>query len=88
MNSLWELDHESLEWVEARAEEAFRLAQITQYTNEMVLAWTVRIRYLWACGQQEQAQEQFQALRCNLEESELSQRAQRAIAQLIQTLQF
>lgn len=84
----WDLDHENLKFVESLVEEALRSAQITHHTNEIALAWVVRIRYLWACGQYEQAREQLQDLRCNLEESGLSERAQRAIAQLIQTWQF
>ena len=83
----WDLDSGRIELANSRAEEALRMAQPIHHPSEISLAWTIAIQSTWACGEHQQALEQLRELERNIDEHNLSDRAQKAIRKLAQILE-
>jgi DNA-binding SARP family transcriptional activator/nucleoside-triphosphatase THEP1 len=82
-----DLDSGQIELASSRAQEALRMAQPIHHPSEIALAWTIAIQSTWASGEHQQALEQLRELQRNIDEHNLSDRAQKAIRKLAQILE-
>jgi hypothetical protein len=83
-----DLDTGRIELAKIRAEEARLMAEPLHHPSKIALAWTIVIQSTWVYGQHQQAIAQFRDLQNNIDEHNLSDRAQKAIRNLAQMMEY